>query len=34
LQEQTFGSVLLFLVALGFAAYGVFCFAVAKAHKG
>jgi hypothetical protein len=34
LQAQTFGSVLLFLVALGFAAYGVFCFAAAKAHKG
>jgi hypothetical protein len=34
LQEQTFGSVLLFLVGLGFAAYGVFCFAAAKAHKG
>jgi hypothetical protein len=34
LQEQTFGSILLLLVGLGFAAYGVFCFAVAKAHKG
>ncbi|MBE1464772.1 hypothetical protein H4W33_003784 [Kibdelosporangium phytohabitans] len=33
LQAQTFGSVLLFVVALGFAAYGLFCFAVAKAHK-
>ncbi|MFC0109023.1 DUF1206 domain-containing protein [Kibdelosporangium aridum] len=34
LQAQTFGSILLFVVALGFAAYGVFCFAAAKAHKG
>jgi hypothetical protein len=34
LQEQTFGSVLLFLVALGFAAYGIYSFAAAKAHKG
>nr|CEL15483.1 Membrane protein, putative [Kibdelosporangium sp. MJ126-NF4] len=33
LQAQTFGSVLLFVVGLGFAAYGLFCFAVAKAHK-
>ncbi|CAM3775311.1 DUF1206 domain-containing protein [Kibdelosporangium persicum] len=34
LQAQTFGSILLFVVALGFAAYGAFCFAAAKAHKG
>ncbi|MBP2323748.1 uncharacterized membrane protein YidH (DUF202 family) [Kibdelosporangium banguiense] len=34
LQAQTFGSVLLFLVALGFAAYGVYSFAAARAHKG
>ncbi|ONI70364.1 hypothetical protein ALI144C_47735 [Actinosynnema sp. ALI-1.44] len=34
LQAQTFGSVLLFIVALGFAAYGVYSFAAARAHKG
>lgn len=34
LQQQTFGPVLLFLVALGFAAYGVYSFAAARAHKG
>lgn len=34
LQHQTFGGILLFVVALGFAAFGVYCFAAAKAHKG
>lgn len=33
LQHQTFGDVLLFIVALGFAAFGVYCFAAARAHK-
>jgi len=34
LQHQTFGNVLLFIVALGFAAFGGYCFAAARAHKG
>jgi uncharacterized protein DUF1206 len=34
LQQQTFGDILLFIVALGFAAFGVYCFAAARAHKG
>ncbi len=34
LQAQTFGSVLLFVVALGFASYGAYSFAAARAHKG
>ncbi|MEV4318432.1 DUF1206 domain-containing protein [Actinocrispum sp. NPDC049592] len=34
LQQQTFGDVLLFIVAIGFAAFGVYCFAAARAHKG
>lgn len=33
LAAQPFGTVLLCLVALGLAAYGVYCFAAAKAHK-
>lgn len=33
LQQQTFGSVLLFAVAIGLAAFGVYCFAAARAHK-
>lgn len=33
LAEQPFGTVLLCLVALGLAAFGVYCFAAAKAHK-
>jgi hypothetical protein len=34
LQAQTFGNILLFIVALGFAAFGVYCFTAARAHKG
>jgi hypothetical protein len=34
LQAQTFGDILLFIVALGFAAFGVYCFTAARAHKG
>jgi hypothetical protein len=34
LQQQTFGDILLFVVALGFAAFGVYCFTAARAHKG
>jgi hypothetical protein len=34
LQHQTFGNILLFVVALGFAAFGAYCFAAARAHKG
>jgi len=33
LASQPFGTVALFVVALGLAAYGVYCFAAAKAHK-
>ncbi|HEV7646945.1 MAG TPA: DUF1206 domain-containing protein [Actinophytocola sp.] len=33
LANQPFGTVALFVVALGLAAYGVYCFAAAKAHK-
>ncbi|MET0136549.1 MAG: DUF1206 domain-containing protein, partial [Kibdelosporangium sp.] len=33
LQQQTFGSFLLFAVAIGLAAFGVYCFAAARAHK-
>jgi Domain of Unknown Function (DUF1206) len=34
LQQQSFGSILLFLVGLGFAAFGAYCIAAARAHKG
>jgi hypothetical protein len=34
LQQQTFGSILLFAVAIGLAAFGVYCFTAARAHKG
>ncbi|MET0233853.1 MAG: DUF1206 domain-containing protein [Kibdelosporangium sp.] len=34
LQAQTFGSVLLVLVGLGFAAFGAYCLVAARAHKG
>jgi hypothetical protein len=33
LASQPFGTVALFVVALGLAAYGVYCFAAAKAHR-
>jgi hypothetical protein len=33
LANQPFGTVALFVVALGLAAYGVYCFAAAKAQK-
>jgi hypothetical protein len=33
LASQPYGTVALFVVALGLAAYGVYCFAAAKAHK-
>lgn len=33
LAEQPFGPVLLFLVALGFVAYGVYCFAAARCQR-
>jgi hypothetical protein len=33
LSDQPFGTVALILVAVGLAAYGVYCFAAAKAHK-
>jgi hypothetical protein len=33
LAGQPFGPVLLIVVALGLAAFGVYCFAVAKAHR-
>lgn len=33
LAAQPFGTVLLCIVALGLAAFGVYCFAAAKAHK-
>jgi len=34
LQHQTFGDILLFVVALGFAAFGGYCITAARAHKG
>jgi hypothetical protein len=34
LQAQPFGQILLFAVAIGFAAFGVYCFVAARAHKG
>jgi hypothetical protein len=34
LQAQAFGQILLFAVALGFAAFGAYCFTAARAHKG
>jgi hypothetical protein len=33
LQQQDFGPILLFAVAIGLAAFGVYCFAAARAHK-
>jgi hypothetical protein len=33
LAEQPFGTVALIIVALGLAAFGVYCFAAARAHK-
>jgi hypothetical protein len=33
LAEQPFGPFLLVVVALGLAAFGVYCFAAARAHK-
>lgn len=33
LANQTFGPVLLFAVAVGFAAFGIYCFAAARSHR-
>jgi hypothetical protein len=33
LAAQPFGTFLLIAVAIGFAAYGIFCFAAARSHR-
>jgi hypothetical protein len=33
LADQTYGTALLLAVAIGFAAYGVYCFAAARSHR-